>query len=165
MVVGLWDLLFDPENSIWVYRINAGSCNGCEIEITPLFTPRYDAERFGIKWVATPRHADVVLITGPVTAVAKDSVLEVLSQVPDPKVVIAVGSCGVSGGVFRGSYALRGPIDNLYPVDLYVLGCPPKPEGILTALLEAKKILKAKRKGVYEAKPLVVDPAGMVMRP
>ncbi len=161
--MSLGRLLFDPENSIWVYRINAGSCNGCEIEITPLFTPRYDAERFGIKWVGTPRHADVILVTGPVTAVAKDSVLEVLSQVPQPHVVIAVGSCGVSGGVFRGSYALEGPLDNLYPVDLYVLGCPPKPEGILAALLESKKILRAKRKGIYQPKPLLVDSAGMVM--
>jgi len=162
--VSLWSLLFDPENSIWVYRINSGSCNGCEIEITPLFTPRYDAERFGIKWIGSPRHADVILITGPVTAVAKDSVLEVLSQVPDPHVVIAVGSCAVSGGVFRGVYALEGPIDRLYPVDLYVLGCPPKPEGILAALLEAKKILKKKRLGQYEGKPLVVDYAGVVSK-
>ena len=163
--MSLYTLLFDPENSIWVYRINAGSCNGCEIEITPLFTPRYDAERFGIKWVGSPRHADVVLVTGPVTAVAKESVMEVLSQVPSPHVVIAIGSCAVSGGVFRGSYALSGPLDNLYPVDLYVMGCPPKPEAILTALLKSKQILKAKRKGTYQEKPLIVDPAGVVMKP
>ena len=163
--MNIFHLLFDPDNSIWVYRINAGSCNGCEIEITPLFTPRYDAERFGIKWVGSPRHADVVVVTGPVTAVARESVMEVLSQMPKPHVVIAIGSCAVSGGVFRGSYALEGPLDNLYPVDLYVMGCPPKPEAILSALLESKKILKQKRKGIYNEKPLVVDPAGMVMRP
>ena len=125
------------KRSLWVFHLNTGSCNGCDIEIIAALTPRYDAERFGIKLVGTPRHADVLLITGPVTRQMKDKLLRVYKQTPDPKVVMVVGSCGISGGVFYESYNLLGPVDKFVPVDVYVQGCPPRPEAIIEGVAKA----------------------------
>lgn len=130
--------------SLWVYHLNSGSCNGCEIEIVAAITPRYDPERFGVKLVGSPRHADVILVTGPVTKKMKDRLLRVYQQVPDPKMVICVGTCGESGGVFYDSYSLAGPVDDVIPVDVYVPGCPPRPEailhGVVTAIAKLERI-------------------------
>jgi membrane-bound hydrogenase subunit mbhJ len=125
------------ERSLWVFHLNSGSCNGCDIEIVAALTPRYDLERFGIKLVGSPKHADVLLVTGPVTAKMADKVKLIYEQTPDPKAVIVVGTCGTSGGVFYHSYNLRGPIDKILPVDVYVLGCPTRPEAIINGVLQA----------------------------
>ena len=125
------------KKSLWVFHINTGSCNGCDIEIIAALTPRYDLERFGIKLVGSPRHADVLLITGPVTRQMADKVKRVYEQTPDPKVVIVVGNCGNTGGVFHESYNLIGPVDNIIPVDVYVVGCPPRPEAIINGVVKA----------------------------
>ncbi len=123
--------------ALWVYHLNTGSCNGCDIEILTLLTPRYDVERFGIMLVGSPRHADVLLVTGPVGRSMEDSVRRVYEQTPDPKVVMAVGNCGAEGGVFHEAYSLVGPIDQIIPVDVYVTGCPPRPEAIIEGVVKA----------------------------
>lgn len=123
--------------SLWVFHINTGSCNGCDIEIIAALTPRYDAERFGIKLVGTPRHADILLITGPVVKKMEDKVRRVYQQTPDPKLVMVIGNCGSTGNVFYESYNLSGPIDRFIPVDVYVPGCPPRPEAIIDGVTKA----------------------------
>lgn len=131
------------EKSPWLYRINAGSCNGCDVELaTTACTARYDVERLGCKYCGSPKHADIVLITGPLTARVKDKVLRVYDEIPDPKVVVAVGVCPISGGVFRDSYAIEGPIDQYIPVDVNVPGCPPRPQAIIDGILKAVEIWK-----------------------
>ncbi|RLF14945.1 MAG: hydrogenase [Thermoprotei archaeon] len=114
-----------------------GGCNGCDIEVVAALTPLYDAERFGVLLKGTPRHADILLVTGVVTMQIKDRLKRVYEQVPDPKVVIAVGDCAISGCVFDGSYAVAGPVDKVIPVDVYIAGCPPKPEAILAGVVKA----------------------------
>jgi membrane-bound hydrogenase subunit mbhJ len=128
--------------SLWAFHFNSGSCNGCEIEIVAAITPRYDPERFGIKLVGTPRHADVLIITGPVVKKMKDRLLRVYAQIPEPKVVMCVGTCGISGGVFYDSYNLEGPVDEVIPVDVYVPGCPPRPEAIIHGVVKALEKLE-----------------------
>ncbi len=123
--------------SLWVYHLNTGSCNGCDIEILATLTPRYDAERFGIKLVGTPRHADVLLVTGPVARSMEDSVRRIYAQTPDPKLVMVIGNCGTEGGVFHEAYSLVGPVDQIIPVDVYVPGCPPRPEAIINGVVKA----------------------------
>ena len=123
--------------SLWVFHFNAGSCNGCDIEIVATLTPRYDPERFGVKLVGTPRHADVLLVTGPVTKQMEDRLRRVYAQMPSPKVVMAVGTCAQSGGVFSDSYNLAGPVDQIIPVDVYVPGCAPRPEAIINGVVTA----------------------------
>ena len=125
------------KKALWVYHCNSGSCNGCDIEIIAALCPRYDVERFGIKLVGSPRHADVLLITGPVTRQMEDRVKRVYAQMPDPKAVICVGNCGNTGDVFYESYNLVGPVDNIIPVDVHVIGCPPRPEAITMAVAKA----------------------------
>ena len=119
------------KRALWVYHLNTGSCNGCDIEILAVLTPRYDAERFGIKLVGSPRHADVLLATGPVVRQMVPRVKRIHQQIPDPKLVMAIGNCGIEGDVFYESYSLAGPIDQIIPVDVYVPGCPPRPEAII----------------------------------
>lgn len=131
--------------SPWLFHVNAGSCNGCDIEIVACLTPRYDAERFGFKLAGTPRHADIIVVSGPVTSQTKERVLRVLAQAPDPKVVVAIGSCPQSCNVFKGSYSVEGPLKNLTHVDVEVCGCAPKPEAIMAGLVEATRVLKEKR--------------------
>jgi NADH-quinone oxidoreductase B subunit len=132
-------------NSPWVVHFNTGSCNGCDIEILATLTPRYDLERFGVKLKGSPRHADVLLCTGPVTRQARDRLKRVYSQMHEPKFVVAIGSCALSGGAFRGCYGVMGGIDQVIPVSAYIPGCPPRPEAIidgvvklLTSLLPSK---------------------------
>ena len=120
-----------------LFHVNTGSCNGCDIEIVAALTPRYDIERFGMKLVGTPRHADILLVTGPVTRDMEKKLKRVFDQTPDPKVVMVVGNCGSTGGVFYESYNLAGPVDNIIPVDVYVAGCPPRPEAIIEGIIKA----------------------------
>ncbi len=130
------------KKSLWVYHFNSGSCNGCEIEIVAAITPRYDPERFGIRLVGSPRHADVMLVTGPVTRKMEPMLRRVYAQMPDPKMVVVVGVCGSSGSPFYESYNLVGPVDQVIPVDVYVPGCPPRPEAILYGVVKAVEKLE-----------------------
>ncbi|HDQ08434.1 MAG TPA: NADH-quinone oxidoreductase subunit NuoB [Methanoculleus sp.] len=122
--------------SLWVFHFNSGSCNGCDIEIMCTLTPRYDPERFGIKLVGSPRHADVLLVTGPVVHDMAGRLQRVYDQMPGPRVVICVGTCGQSGGVFFDSYNLDGPVGEIIPVDIYVPGCAPRPEAIIDGMVK-----------------------------
>lgn len=131
--------------SPWLYHVNTGSCNGCDIELVSVITPRYDAERLGFKLAGTPRHADIVVVSGPVTSQSKERLIRTLAQVPEPKVVVSLGSCPRSCNVFKGSYSVEGPLDKFTTVDVSVAGCPPKPEAIIDGLALAAKILKEKR--------------------
>ena len=130
------------KRSIWAFHMNTGSCNACDIEILALLTPRYDVERFGIKLVGTPRHADLLLVTGTMTLKIRDHVLRVFEQVPDPKLVMVVGSCGMTKGVFQDTYAMAGPVDRYLPVTVYVPGCPPRPEAIIFGVQRVWEILE-----------------------
>jgi len=117
-----------------IRQVDAGSCNGCELEINMLGSIVYDLERFGLRFVASPRHADVLLVTGPVTRNMHEALLRTWDATPDPKFVIGVGDCAIDGGVFKGSAAILGGIDAALPVDAYVRGCPPTPAAILEVL-------------------------------
>lgn len=123
--------------SLAIRQVSCGSCNACEIEIGALGNPFYDMERFGISIVASPRHADALLVTGPVTRALKDALLRTYEATPDPKLVIACGTCACDGGVYKGSYATLDGVDKVIPVDVYIQGCPPTPKTILSALLTA----------------------------
>lgn len=131
------------KKSIWVYHANAGSCNGCDIEILDVLTPYYDVERFGIKLVHTPRHADALLVTGPVTRQVRERLVRLYEAVPDPKLVIAVGTCASGGGIWFDSYATCGGLDKVLPVNIYIPGCPPRPEAILYGVAEALGLVPA----------------------
>ena len=131
--------------SLWAFHFNSGSCNGCDIEIVAALTPRYDLERFGIKLVGTPRHADVLLLTGPVTKDMEEKLRRVFEQMPEPKAVMVIGNCGSTGGVFYESYNIAGPADKIIPVDVFVAGCPPRPEAIIDGV--AKLWAKLEKKG------------------
>jgi Ni,Fe-hydrogenase III small subunit len=116
-------------------EVDAGSCNGCELEIHALNNAFYDLERFGVRFVASPRHADVLLVTGPVTKNMREAVERTYRATPDPKWVVAVGDCALDGGVFAGSYAVVGGVSNVVPVDLHIRGCPPSPNELLKGLI------------------------------
>jgi NADH-quinone oxidoreductase B subunit len=122
--------------SPWAVHFNSGSCNGCDIEILAALTPRYDLERLGVKLMGSPRHADVMLVTGPVTRQARDRLLRIYEQMPEPRHVVAIGSCALCGGVFRGCYNCLGGVSESIPVDLYVPGCPPRPQAITYGLIK-----------------------------
>ncbi|WP_245986990.1 NADH-quinone oxidoreductase subunit B family protein [Azospirillum thermophilum] len=129
--------------SPWICRLNAGSCNGCDIEITPLLSPRYDAEQLGIELHGTPKHADIVLISGTLTHRSRKAILDIYDQVPSPKAVVALGSCPASGNVFAGSpTVLNESLDTIVPVDVWVPGCPPRPQAILDGIARAAKLLE-----------------------
>ena len=120
-----------------VRHVDAGSCNGCELEIHALANPYYNLEGLGMKFVASPRHADLLLVTGPVSRNMEQALLRTYAAVPEPKLVVAVGDCGCTGGIFGESYASRGRVSNVLPVDVAVPGCPPQPAAILQAILTA----------------------------
>lgn len=120
--------------SIQVRHVDAGSCNGCEAEITSAFAPVYDLERYGVRLVASPRHADVLLVTGPVTRNMIDPLLKAYEAMPAPKRVVALGDCARDCGVFAGGYGVAGAVAEFVPVDVEISGCPPHPEAIITAL-------------------------------
>ena len=121
--------------SLSIREVDAGSCNGCELEINALTNPIYDLERFGIRFVASPRHADVLLVTWPVTTNMREALIKTYEATPAPKWVVAAGDCAVNGGCFAGSYACTGGVANSIPVDLHIKGCPPTPLQLLQALL------------------------------
>jgi Ni,Fe-hydrogenase III small subunit len=121
--------------SLAIREVDAGSCNGCELEIHALNNAFYDLERFGLRFVASPRHADVLLVTGPVTKNMREALERTYRATPDPKWVVAVGDCAVNGGLFAGSYAVVGGVGDVIPVDLHIRGCPPNPEQLLKGLL------------------------------
>jgi Ni,Fe-hydrogenase III small subunit/formate hydrogenlyase subunit 6/NADH:ubiquinone oxidoreductase subunit I len=131
--------------SLHVRQVDAGSCNGCELEIAATTNPFYDLERFGIHLVASPRHADMLLVTGPVTRNMEIALRRTYEAAPEPRVVVAVGACGCSGGIFgEGTYAAIGGVDRVLPVDVYIPGCPPRPQAILNGLLVAMDVREAR---------------------
>ena len=117
--------------ALWVFHANTGACNGCDIEVINVLTPYYDAERFGIRLVGSPRHADVILVSGPVTRQVAPALRRLLDAVPKPRLVFAIGSCACGGGTWFDTYSVMGGADSVIPVDFYVPGCPPRPEAIL----------------------------------
>jgi Ni,Fe-hydrogenase III small subunit len=121
--------------SLTIREVDAGSCNGCELEIHALNNAMYDVERFGIRFAASPRHADVLLVTGPVTRNMKVALERTYAATPDPKWVVAAGDCAAGCGVFAGSYAVVGAVDEVIPVDLHIAGCPPRPIDLLKGLI------------------------------
>jgi len=124
--------------------VNTGACNGCDIEVINTLTPYYDAERFGIKLVGSPRHADVLLVTGPVTRPIVDSLRRVYEATPAPKLVFAVGSCPTDGGIWYDTYNVVGGLDKVIPVNFYIPGCPPRPEAILYGVAQALGLVPKK---------------------
>lgn len=140
--------------SLHVRQVDAGSCNGCELEIAAMSNPVYDLERFGIHLVASPRHADVLLVTGPVTRNMEIALRRTYDATPEPRAVVAVGACGCSGGIFgEGTYAAIGGVDRIVPVDVYVPGCPPTPSAILNGLLVAIGRREARTRSAVEHAP------------
>ena len=137
--------------SPWLVHVNANSCNGCDIEVLACLTPIYDAERLGVLNIGTPKQADIMLVTGSINHKNIDVVLNIYNQIPDPKVVVAVGACACSGGIFHDCYNVIGGADKVVPVDVYVPGCCPKPETILEGIAKGaavldKKMLEMKKK-------------------
>ena len=129
--------------SPWIIHFNTGACNACDIEILASLTPRYDLERFGVQLKGTPRHADVLICSGPVTLQTKDRLIRIYDQMAEPKFVVAVGTCASSGGVFQGCYGVKGGIDSVIPVSAYIPGCPARPEAIIDGVVKLLKTLKS----------------------
>ncbi len=137
-------VLWCRTKSPWILHFNSGACNGCDIELVAALTPRYDVERFGILLKPSPRHADILVVTGPVTKQQGERLLRIYEQMPEPKVVVALGACAGSGGVFAGGYSVEGGVGQKIPVDVYVPGCPPRPEAIILGIAKAIELLKQK---------------------
>ncbi|TBR17405.1 NADH-quinone oxidoreductase subunit B [bacterium] len=144
-----WGRLKSP----WIIHFNTGACNACDIEIIAALTPHYDLERFGVQLKGTPRHADVLVCSGPVTKYVEDRLKRVYEQIPEPKFVVAVGTCACSGGVFQGCYNVKGGINTTIPVSAYIPGCPASPKAIidgvvklLSSLEEEEATCKQKKK-------------------
>ncbi len=127
-----WSRIKSP----WILHLNSGACNACDIEIVAALTPRFDVERFGVLLKATPRHADVIIASGPVTRQMRERIIRIYEQTPDPKFVIAVGACAMSGCVYRGAYNIMGGIDQVIPVNIYVPGCPARPDAIVDGVVK-----------------------------
>ncbi len=133
--------------SPWIMHFDCGSCNGCDIETLACLTPLYDVERFGIINVGNPKHADVLLVTGCVNHRNKSVLRNIYEQMPSPKAVIAIGACGLTGGIFRDCYNVVGGVDKVIPVDVYVPGCPARPEAIIDGVVEALNLFQQKQAG------------------
>ena len=144
----LWSRLKSP----WVLHFNSGACNGCDIEVVALLTPRFDVERFGIKLEPSPRHADVLLVTGSVTQPCAERLKRIYDQMPEPKFVVAIGACACAGGVFKGNYNVLGGVDEVIPVNAYIPGCPPKPEAIIDGVVKLLNSLKPQKPAKEEKK-------------
>jgi len=127
-----WSRIKSP----WILHLNSGACNACDIEVVAALTPRFDVERLGVLLKASPRHADVLISTGPVTRQMKDRIIRIYDQTPDPKFVIAVGACAMSGCVYRGAYNVMGGLDQVIPVNVYIPGCPARPDAILEGVVK-----------------------------
>ncbi len=123
-------------HSPWLIHFNAGACNACDIEVVAALTPRFDIERFGALLKGSPRHADVMVVSGSVPRKIRDRLKRIYEQMPEPKFVVAVGSCAISGGVFQDCYNVMEGVDKIVPVDAYIPGCPPKPEAILDGVVK-----------------------------
>jgi len=134
-------LAYARRRSPWIYTVNSGSCNGCDIEIGPCISPRYDAEQAGVLRQGSPKHADILVVTGTLTHRSHRAVMDIYAQMPSPKAVVAVGSCPASGNVFAGSPSIAGPLDKYIPVDVWVPGCPPRPQLIIAGIAEAARLL------------------------
>ena len=129
------------KKSLWLFHFSTGSCNNCDIELLDCLTPKFDLERFGIKLVGSIRHADVMMVTGIVTRQTAPLLKRIYEQAPKPIIVIALGGCACSGGIFADSYNFAGPVDKIVPVDAYIPGCPPRPEAIIAAVVKLWKKL------------------------
>ncbi len=127
--------------SPWIYCANAGSCNGCDIEIGASLGPRYDPEQIGVLRQGSPKHADILLITGPMTLRTREAICDIYDQLPAPKAVVAVGSCPMSGNVFAGSPTVETSVEALIPIDVYVPGCPPRPQAIIQGIAQAAQLI------------------------
>jgi len=138
--------------SPWIIHFNTGACNACDIEIVAALTPVYDLERFGALQKGTPRHADVLLCSGPVTRNLKDRLNRIYDQMPEPKFVVAVGTCACSGGVFDGCYNMLSGIDEMIPVDAYIPGCPASPDAIIDGVTKLLKAHEAKEEKALKEK-------------
>jgi ech hydrogenase subunit C len=143
----------NPSRSPWVLHYDAASCNGCDIEVLACLTPVYDAERLGIINTGNPKHADVLVITGGVNAQNKSVVENLYAQMLEPRVVVAVGACALSGGIFAKCYNVRGGVDTVIPVDVYVPGCAARPQAIVTGILQGVAVLEAKAAGTHVPAP------------
>jgi Ni,Fe-hydrogenase III small subunit len=132
--------------SLAIREVDAGSCNACEVEIYAACNPIYDVERFGISIVASPRHADMLVVTGPVTRNMELGLIQSFKATPSPKIIIAMGSCAISGGIFKDSYAIANGVDQLIPVDVYIPGCPPRPQSIIHGIMLALDLVEEKLK-------------------
>lgn len=137
--------------SPWVIHYDGSSCNGCDIEVLACLTPMYDVERFGIINTGNPKHADVFLVTGSVNEQNKDVVKQIYEQMPEPKVVVAIGICACSAGVFKPCYNILGGVDNVIPVDVYVPGCAARPEAIIDGVVKGLAVLQEKRENMVKA--------------
>lgn len=144
----MFDLKKYRKKSPWILHYNAGSCNGCDIEILASLSPKYDLERFGVINTGNPKQSDVFLVTGPVTYRSRERLVELYTQMPEPKVVMAVGSCSCTGGVFRDMYNVEDGVDRYVPVDVYVPGCASSPELIIDGLVKALEILEQKSREI-----------------
>ena len=145
--------------SPWVVHYDGSSCNGCDIEVLACLMPMYDVERFGIINTGNPKHADVFLVTGSVNEQNKDVVKQIYEQMPEPKVVVAVGICACHGGVFRDAYNILGGVDTVIPVDCYVPGCAARPEAIIDGVVKGLGILEAKREAMLNAPAVEAKPS------
>ncbi|MEQ9714111.1 MAG: NADH-quinone oxidoreductase subunit B family protein [Candidatus Asgardarchaeia archaeon] len=134
------------KKSPWIMHVPAGGCNACDIEVVAALTPRFDVERFGIIQKGSPRHADILIVTGPVTTAIKERLKRIYEMTPKPVCVIAVGSCAVSGGIFGEDYGFAGPLDKIIPVDIYIPGCPPRPQAIIDGVIKALDKLSSSTK-------------------
>lgn len=131
-----WLVRWSRIKSPWVLHLNTGACNACDIEILAALMPRFDLERFGVLLKATPRHADVIVCTGPMTRQSKDRMIRIYEQVPEPKFVVAVGACACSGCVYRGCYNMLGGVDQVIPVHAYIPGCPVRPDAVIDGVVK-----------------------------
>lgn len=136
--------------SPWILHFNTGACNACDIEIIASLTPCYDVERFGVLLKGSPRHADVLVCSGPVTHQVKDRLIRIYEQMPEPKFVVAVGTCACSGGVFRGCYNVAAGIDSVIPVSVYIPGCPASPRAIIDGVVKLLENVSGKSQAVKE---------------
>ncbi len=146
--------------SPWVIHYDGTSCNGCDIEVLACLTPLYDVERFGIINTGNPKHADIFLLTGSINEQNIQVVKNIYNQMPEPKVVLAIGICATSGGIFRECYNVEGGVDKVLPVDVYIPGCPTRPEAIIDGIVKSLSILEYKYKEMKKNKPVTRDDKG-----